>query len=54
MKDVHRSRGILQYHFDLVAKYFTDSLLVAGVPEETAETVIGAMAPLSADIISPA
>jgi hemoglobin len=30
MKDVHRGRGIAQHHFDLVAKYLTDSLLAAG------------------------
>jgi hemoglobin len=54
MKDVHRGRGIDQHHFDLVAKYLTDSLLAAGVPQETTETIIGAVAPLSADIVSPA
>jgi hemoglobin len=53
MKDVHRGRGIGRYHFDLVAKYLTDSLLAAGVPEETTQTVIGAIAPLSADIVTP-
>ena len=53
MKDVHRGRGIAQHHFDLVAKYLTDSLLTAGVPQETTETIIGAIAPLSADIVSP-
>ncbi|WP_439381038.1 group I truncated hemoglobin [Amycolatopsis lexingtonensis] len=52
MKDVHRGRGIEPHHFDLVAKYLTDSLLAAGVPQETAETIIGAIAPLSADIVS--
>ncbi|WP_410567558.1 group I truncated hemoglobin [Amycolatopsis sp. cmx-4-61] len=53
MKDVHRGRGIAQHHFDLVAKYLTDSLLSAGVPEETTETIIGAIAPLSEDIVAP-
>ncbi|UOX90672.1 group 1 truncated hemoglobin [Amycolatopsis sp. FBCC-B4732] len=53
MKDVHRGRGIGRHHFDLVAKYLTDALLAAGVPEETAESIIGAVAPLSADIVSP-
>ncbi|MEV6641488.1 group 1 truncated hemoglobin [Amycolatopsis sp. NPDC051371] len=52
MKDVHRGRGIAQHHFDLVAKYLTDSLLAAGVPEETTQTIIGAIAPLSSDIVS--
>ncbi|MEV4143780.1 group 1 truncated hemoglobin [Amycolatopsis sp. NPDC049691] len=54
MKEVHRGRGIAQHHFDLVAKYLTDSLLAAGVPEETTETIIGAIAPLSEDIVTPA
>jgi len=54
MKDVHRGRGIDQHHFDLVAKYLTDSLLAAGVPQETTESIIGAVAPLSADIVSTA
>jgi hemoglobin len=52
MKDVHRGRGIDQHHFDLVAKYLTDSLLAAGVPQQTTEAIIGAVAPLSADIVS--
>ena len=54
MKDVHRGRGIAQHHFDLVAKYLTDALLAAGVPGETTQAIIGAVAPLSADIVSPA
>ncbi|MBE1495670.1 hemoglobin [Amycolatopsis lexingtonensis] len=54
MKDVHLGRGIEQHHFDLVAKYLTDALLAAGVPQETTETIIGAIAPLSADIVSTA
>ncbi|MEU4524637.1 group 1 truncated hemoglobin [Amycolatopsis sp. NPDC024027] len=53
MKDVHRGRGIAQHHFDLVAKYLTDSLLAAGVPEETTATIIGAIAPLSEEIVTP-
>ncbi|MEV7043446.1 group 1 truncated hemoglobin [Amycolatopsis sp. NPDC051061] len=52
MKDVHRGRGIAAHHFDLVAKYLTDSLLAAGVPEETTQAIIGAIAPLSSDIVS--
>ncbi|MEU6642009.1 group 1 truncated hemoglobin [Saccharomonospora sp. NPDC046836] len=54
MKDVHRGRGIQQEHFDLVAKYLTESLLAAGVPGETADAIIGAIAPLSSDIVTPA
>lgn len=53
MKEVHRGRGIGQHHFDLVAKYLADSLLGAGVPEETTGAIIGAIAPLSGDIVSP-
>ena len=54
MKDVHRGRGIARHHFDLVAKYLTDSLLAAGVPAETTEAIIGAIAPLSEEIVTPA
>jgi hemoglobin len=39
MKDVHRGRGI--------------TALAAGVPAETTEAIIGAVAPLSADIVAP-
>jgi hemoglobin len=52
MKDAHRGRGIHQEHFDLVAKYLTESLLAAGVPGTTVDDIIGAVAPLSADIVS--
>ena len=54
MADVHRGRGIAQHHFDLVAKYLMDSLLAAGVPEETTEAIIGAIAPLSEEVVTPA
>jgi hemoglobin len=52
MKDVHRGRGIRQAHFDLVAKHLIDSLDGAGVPAETVDTIIGAIAPLADDIVS--
>jgi hemoglobin len=52
MKDVHRGRGIAQQHFDLVAKHLIDALSGAGVPGETVDTIIGAIAPLSEDIVS--
>jgi hemoglobin len=52
MKDVHRGRGIAQQHFDLVAKHLIDALAGAGVPGETVDTIIGAIAPLSEDIVS--
>ncbi|MFI5587317.1 group 1 truncated hemoglobin [Amycolatopsis sp. NPDC051758] len=53
MKDVHRGRGITAHHFELVAKYLSDALLAAGVPAETTEAIIGAVGPLSADIVAP-
>jgi hemoglobin len=54
MKDIHRGRGITQPHFDLVADYLTKALLDAGVPADTVGTIIATIAPLSADIVSPA
>jgi hemoglobin len=53
MKEVHRGRGIGQHHFDLVAKYLIEALTEAGVPTETVDTIIGAIAPLAEDIVSP-
>jgi hemoglobin len=53
MKDVHQGRGIGQVHFDLVAKHLTEALAAAGVPDETVTAIIGAIAPSSADIVSP-
>lgn len=52
MKDVHRGRGIEQHHFDLVAKHLTESLQAAGVPQALVDSIIGAIAPLSDDIVS--
>ncbi|GAA5154766.1 MULTISPECIES: group I truncated hemoglobin [Amycolatopsis] len=52
MKEVHRGRGIEQHHFDLVAKHLTESLSAAGVPQETVDTIIGAIAPLAPEIVS--
>jgi len=54
MKDAHRGRGIGQVHFNLVATYLTESLSAAGVPDDIVQTIIGTIAPLSADIVSPA
>ncbi|MBD0324071.1 MAG: group 1 truncated hemoglobin [Aldersonia sp.] len=54
MKDTHRGRGIGQIHFDLVAKHLSESLADAGVPDATVEKIIGAIAPLSDDIVSSA
>ena len=52
MKDVHRGRGIEQHHFDLVAKHLTEALQAAGVPPDTVDTIIAAIAPLSDDIVT--
>jgi hemoglobin len=53
MRDAHRGRGIGQVHFDLVAKYLAESLAAAGVPDDTAGTIIATVAPLSGEIVSP-
>lgn len=52
MQEVHRGRGIEQHHFDLVAKHLTEALQAAGVPQDKVDTIIGAIAPLSEDIVS--
>ena len=52
MKEVHRGRGIEQHHFDLVAKHLTEALQDAGVPQETVNTIIGAIAPLAPEIVT--
>ncbi|WAL64417.1 group 1 truncated hemoglobin [Amycolatopsis cynarae] len=54
MKDVHRGRGIGRHEFDLVAKYLTESLIAAGVPQDLVDAIIGAVAPLSSEIVSSA
>jgi hemoglobin len=53
MKDIHRGRGINQLHFDLVAKHLCEALAAAGVPNDTTDTIIETIAPLSKDIVSP-
>jgi hemoglobin len=52
MKQVHQGRGIMMAHFALVAGHLTDALLAAGVPQTTVDEIIGAIAPLAADITS--
>jgi hemoglobin len=52
MKHVHRGRGITQAHFDLVAKHLIDTLNAAGVPADTVDEIIGAIAPLADDIVA--
>ena len=50
MRDIHRGKGITTHHFTLVAGHLTKSLTAAGVPDETIDHIIGAIAPLSEDI----
>ncbi|MFC9892053.1 group 1 truncated hemoglobin [Nocardia sp. NPDC127579] len=52
MRDVHQGRGIEQRHFDLVAGHLIAALSGAGVPDDTVEQIIAAIAPLSSDIVS--
>ncbi|MBO0839701.1 MAG: group 1 truncated hemoglobin [Sciscionella sp.] len=52
MKDAHRGRGIGQVHFNLVAKHLSESLADAGVPDDTVQEIIAAIAPLADDIVS--
>ena len=52
MKQVHHGRGIMMSHFALVAGHLTDALFAAGVPQATVDEIIGAIAPLAADIAS--
>lgn len=52
MKQVHQGRGIRMTHFALVAGHLRDALSAAGVPSATVEEIIGAIAPLAADIAS--
>ena len=52
MKQVHQGRGIMMTHFALVAGHLRDALSAAGVPRATVEEIIGAIAPLAADIAS--
>ena len=50
MRQVHQGRGITVHHFNLVAGHLADSLGAAGVPAETVEQILGAIAPLSKEI----
>lgn len=52
MREVHRGRGIAQRHFDLVAGHLVASLAAAGVPAEIIDQIVGAVAPLSGEIVS--
>lgn len=53
MGDAHRGRGIQQEHFDLVAGHLIASLSDAGVPDEMIGRIVGAIAPLAGQIVSP-
>jgi hemoglobin len=50
MRQVHQGRGITMHHFTLVANHLAASLRDAGVPAETVDEILAAIAPLSADI----
>ena len=50
MRQVHQGRGITMHHFGLVANHLAASLSTAGVPAETVEQILGAIAPLSDEI----
>ncbi|GAB3010746.1 group I truncated hemoglobin [Mycobacterium bourgelatii] len=52
MKQVHQGRGITMQHFSLVAGHLGDALAAAGVPAATVTEILGAIAPLAADIAS--
>jgi hemoglobin len=50
MRQVHQGRGITMHHFTLVADHLAASLRAAGVPAETVDEILAAIAPLSTDI----
>jgi hemoglobin len=50
MRQVHQGRGITMHHFTLVANHLAASLRGAGVPAETVDEILAAIAPLSTDI----
>lgn len=52
MREIHQGRGIGQEHFNLVAQYLVAALGAAGVDDATVSEIIGAVAPLSGDIVS--
>jgi hemoglobin len=52
MKQVHQGRGIMMSHFTLVAGHLADSLSAAGVAQATIDDIMGAVAPLAAEIAS--
>src|SRR5262249_57686718 len=53
MRQVHQGRGITLHHFNLVAGHLTESLSVAGVPDDIVAQIICAIPPLAPDIPTP-
>ncbi|HXT88081.1 MAG TPA: group 1 truncated hemoglobin [Trebonia sp.] len=52
MRQVHAGRGISQGDFDKVAYHLVGALAGAGVPGETINQIVTAIAPLADDIVS--
>jgi hemoglobin len=52
MRQVHAGRGISQGDFDKVAFHLVAALAGAGVPGETINQIVTAIAPLADDIVS--
>ena len=52
MRQVHAGRGISQADFDKVAFHLVGSLAAAGVPGETINQIVTAIAPLAGEIVS--
>jgi hemoglobin len=50
MRQVHQGRGITMHHFTLVANHLAASLSAAGVPADTVDQILAAIAGLSTDI----
>ena len=52
MKQAHQDRGIMMYHFALMAGHLKDSLAAAGWPPDTVAQILGFVARLAGDIAS--
>lgn len=50
MRAVHQGRGITMHHFELVAEHLAAALGAAGVPQDTTNQILAAIAPLANDI----
>jgi hemoglobin len=50
MREAHQARGIVMYHFALMAGHLKDSLCAAGVPPETIAEILSVIAPLAGEI----